>query len=364
MKILIINTVALKSNGITTVVYDLFKNMDKKDLTAEIAATLESDEAVMEGFNEIGVRVHNIPYRKNNLKKYCLELLKLIKNNKYDAVYVHGNSATMAIELFIAAIAGCKVRLVHSHSSSCEYKKIDNLLRPLFYRLYTKAFACGKLAGEWMFPNREYELIKNGRDIDKYRFNADVRERTRKKLRLDNDALAIGHVGNFNKGKNQKYLIHIFKEIKKKNKNAKLFLMGYGRTRKQIEELVRSLDLENDVVFMGSVDNVHEVLQAMDVMCLPSLYEGMPLVAVEWQIAALPCIISDTITRECAYTDLVEFVSLDEPYSVWADKILAADISKRGDIADDVIRETQENGFDIKRNAEELRELIINMSRN
>ncbi|MGN0376287.1 MAG: glycosyltransferase family 1 protein [Suilimivivens sp.] len=359
IKILVVNTVGINNNGITTVIYDYLKAMNRDGMTVHISSGGVSNSDVTCRFDEIGIPIYQLPHRKNQLIKYCIGFFKLCVKNKYDVIYIHGNSATMAIELIIADFLGCKVRIVHSHNSTCDAKGIDRKMRSVFYKMYTKAFACSTLAGEWLFPNREYTLIKNGRDIEKYRYRADIRRKIRKKLDISDETLAVGHVGNFCRQKNHEYLIHIFKELKEKHEYSKLFLMGYGEETERIKQLVNEMKLENDVVFMGTINNVNEVLQAMDVMCLPSLYEGLPLVAVEWQIAALPCVLSDTITRECAYTDLVEFVSLDEPYSVWADKILEADISRRGEIADDVIRATQENGFDIRKNAEELREIII-----
>lgn len=77
----------------------------------------------------------------------------------------------MSIELVIAKLAGCKVRIAHSHNTTCDHKKADKILRPLFYILYTDAFACGQEAGKWLFGARPYQLIKNGRDIKEYKFD-------------------------------------------------------------------------------------------------------------------------------------------------------------------------------------------------
>ena len=49
---------------------------------------------------------------------------------------------------------------------------------------------------------------------------------------------------------------------------------------------------------MGTADDINNYLQAMDLMLLPSLYEGFPVTVVEWQANGLPCIVSDTITKD------------------------------------------------------------------
>lgn len=54
--------------------------------------------------------------------------------------------------------------------------------------------------------------------------------------------------------------------------------------------------------------------------CFPSFYEGMPNTVVEAQATGLPCIISDTITRQSNITGLVDFLSIDLPAEDWAKK--------------------------------------------
>nr|WP_279289747.1 glycosyltransferase [Anaerocolumna cellulosilytica] len=193
----------------------------------------------------------------------------------------------------------------------------------------------------------------------KYRFHPYKREEVRKMLGLDKTTLAIGHIGNFNEQKNHEFLIHVFYEVYKERKDAKLFLAGFGPKEEFIKMLVHTLGLKDRVVFLGVIDNVHEILQAMDVMLLPSLYEGLPLVVVEWQIAALPCIISEVVSRECVYTDLVRLLPLNCTYTRWAKNILEIDTKKRQLYADSVVSLTREHEYDIACEAERLAEFYL-----
>ncbi len=113
-----------------------------------------------------------------------------------------------------------------------------------------------------------------------------------------------------------------------------------------------------DVVFLGGADKVPDVLQGMEGMVFPSRYEGLPLTVVEWQMAGLPCFVSDTVAAECAFTDLVRFVSLDEPEKVWAGQIAAVDRGQRETNADRYITLAAEHGYDLKANAKELEEYL------
>ena len=104
------------------------------------------------------------------------------------------------------------------------------------------------------------------------------------------DHIVIGHVGNFNYQKNHEFLIRIFKELSAKDERYILYLMGDGELRPHIEQMVEEYKLKHKVIFTGYVSNVADMLQAMDIMVLPSRFEGLPNVVVEWQIACLPCV--------------------------------------------------------------------------
>ena len=114
------------------------------------------------------------------------------------------------------------------------------------------------------------------------------------------------------------------------------------------------------MVFIGNTDRVSDYLQMMDGMILPSLFEGLPLVAVEWQINGLPCVFADTITKECALTKTVEYESLSTGPEVWANKIIKMikenDREKSSLIAKEVVRKA---GFDIRDNAENLKNIYL-----
>lgn len=357
IKILIATPIGLqKKEGISTVILDYFSRFDKGMFDIDIIASLSHDYKLEKEFQEAGINVQILPSRKDAIFKYINSLAELFRQNRYDVMYVHGSSALMSIELLIAKMYGCKVRIAHCHNTTCDHKRIDKILRPLFNNLYTGALACGEEAGKWMFGSRTFKIVKNGRDISTYRFDPDRRDDVRKKLGISEDILVIGHVGNFNSQKNHVFLIKIFKEIIKLRSNSKLYLMGTGKTQDDIKHLVEKQNLSEKVVFTGSISNVPDMLQAMDVMLLPSLHEGLPLVVVEWQIAALPCLISDSITRECAYTDLVQFISLEEKPEIWAKKVIDLAGYDRQKTADIVINLTEKNGFDIKKNVDDLQE--------
>lgn len=359
IKILTITTSGLKKkDGISTIILDSYKELDIEKYEIDITVSGAYDLDLINAFENIEVHPRYLPERKRELGNYVRELRSLLLKEKYDVVYVHGSSAIIGIELFIAKMCGCKVRIAHSHSSSCEHKKMDKLIRPIFYRSYTDALACSDAAGKWMYRNRPYEIIKNGRSTELYQFEPVIRNRMRDKLGLKEDTLAIGHVGNFYGPKNQEYLVYMMKELIKKNEHTRLYFMGDGETRQQIEALTAFEGLESYIIFTGSISDVDEMLQAMDVMALPSFYEGLPLVVVEWQMAGLPCVVSDRVSKECAYTDLVHFLPLESGHAVWADKILELTGNDRDRSSRDAVDRAADAGFDLRRNTQRLEEIF------
>lgn len=361
MKILQIPTGGLFFDGILSCIVEYMTVMDKSRMDVRVLATNEPEKNVVQKVEESDCKVVSIPYRKKNIVKYFFLLYRYIAKEKIDIVHIHGSSAIMSVELVAARIAGCKVRIAHSHNTTCENQKIDNFLRPVFYWGYTEAFACGSEAGKWMFGNREFKIIPNGRDIRKYEYNAKNRTNYRDKLKIPRDALVVGHVGRFNAQKNHEYLVHVFEELYKNNRKAYLVLIGTGEKIDEIKNLVKKSMIRDNVIFTGVIDNVADYLSAFDVMLLPSLYEGLPMVVIEWQIAGLPCIVSDTVTKECAITPLVQFESLEEKPERWARNIEDIPLQDREKNKDLLFGSVRKAGYDIQFGAERLRNIYIDL---
>lgn len=361
MRILQIPTGGLFSDGILSCITDYMVAMDKTDLDVRVLATNHAEEVPIQRVKQSGCKVISIPYRKTNIIKYFFFLYRYLVKEKIDIIHVHGSSAIMSIELIAARLAGCKVRIAHSHNTTCEHQRIDKFLRPFFNIAYTEAFACGYEAGKWMFGNRNFIVIPNGRDIKRYEYNAINRINFREKLKVPSDALVVGHVGRFNVQKNHEYLIRIFEELYANNKNVYLVLVGTGEKIDEIRNRVEKSMVRNNVIFTGEINNVSEYLSAFDVMLLPSLYEGLPMVVIEWQIAGLPCIVSDTVTNECAITPLVKFKSLKDSPAEWARDIQGIALSDRNSNKETIFNSIRKAGYDIKLGAKKLRELYFEL---
>jgi glycosyltransferase involved in cell wall biosynthesis len=174
-------------------------------------------------------------------------------------------------------------------------------------------------------------------------------------LGLAEGKYVVGHVGRFNYQKNHSYLIDIFKELCKLNSAAILLLVGTGELENVIKEKVRALKLEEQVIFVGAVDNVNDYMQAMDCFVFPSKFEGLGMVAIEAQAMSLPCFLSDVIPKEVAITNLVHFISLNKSHSRWGEVIMNQRLKKRMDMSAAI----KAAGYDITDVATKIRDMYL-----
>ncbi len=313
------------------------------------------DKKVTWRMKNLGMTVRRFPDRQKNTLQYFQELLRYIKQNQIHVVHAHGNSATLAVEMTAARLGGCEIRLAHCHNTSCTHPFADQLLRPLFYRNYTHGLACGKKAGKWLFQERPFILIPNGQDISRFLFNPDARKSIRMELGLRDDEFAIGHVGNFSEAKNHRFVIDIFREVHRRSSQHKLYLFGDGGSEKaKVMKKITDCGLDSWISLEGFKTDIENYLSAMDIMVLPSLYEGLPNVMIQYQISGLPVLFSDKITQECQVTNFAHRFPLAIGAEKWAQKIIK--LSKRDrDGEQESIRNIMTlAGFNINQNAENL----------
>lgn len=290
--------------------------------------------------------------------KYAKAINKFFKeHNDYKVVHMNASSKNFLL-LRYAKKHNVKIRIAHSHNIDFQTKNpikkiIGNILKIPMKIYATDYFACSYLAGEWLFGKnniKKVRVIHNAVDYKKFEFNEEIRKKIRKEFNIKPKELLIGHVGRFTNQKNHTFLIDIFNEISKQNKNAKLIMVGIGEKEEEIKQKVKELNIQDKVIFAGFRTNVNEIMQAMDVFLLPSLYEGLPVVGVEAQASGLPCFTSkDVVTEEVQITSSLEFISLDESAKTWATTILDSDLSRK-----DTKKDLKKAGYFIEDTAKEL----------
>ena len=344
--------------GVEAVVMNYYRNIDKSKIQFDFICDDDSTNIPYEEIESLGGRVILIPpYQKPF--KYHKELKRVLKENNYKIV--HSHISTMSLfSLFAAACAKVPVRIAHSHSTTnkAEWKKnlMKQVLRPFSKVFATHYMGCSELAGRWLFGDKEYDkgnvfLLNNAIDLDKFKYDEKIRDAKRKELGIKKNTLVIGHIGRFVQQKNHTFLIDIFNEIVKKNKNTVLLLAGQGPLMEETKAKVKELGIENNVQFLGQRSDANELYQAFDVFLLPSLYEGLPVVGVEAQAAGLLCFLSSDMTKETKVLEATTIMNLTNTPEEWATNILDKVSSyKRIDTKEEI----SNNNFNIKVEAKKL----------
>lgn len=358
IKVLVINTVRFKLNGISAVIKNYYCAMNKDNIKIDFLAIDNPSEEYQTFFEENHLKCYVL--NKKHIVDYFRKIIKLCRQEKYNVVHVHGNSANMAIELLAVTLGGVKVKITHSHNTATMHPFMHKILWPLFSKLCTVRLACGEDAGKWLYREHEFTVLNNGIETNKYLFSEDVRNATRKELGIKENEILLGHIGNFIEQKNHTFLIDIFSEVHKTNPGFKLLLVSDGMLMPIIKDKVHSLGLDKVVVFLGKTMNVKNYLCAMDLFLLPSLHEGLPLVLVEAQASGLICLVSDTVAKEADLTNTNKYLSIND-VEQWTELIkkIVHSTWNRDEHSRINIAKIKEKGYDIEQNADYLRQIYI-----
>lgn len=290
-----------------------------------------------------------------NILSYIKVYRKVFSDGKYDII--HGNvSSSASVYLRLAKHMGLST-ILHSHSSGYRGSHCEVILKKIFsknaYKYADYWLACSDAAAKRLFGNRyknynKFSIIKNGIDVENYKYSEIIRQQIRKSLNISSESFVIGNVGSFSEAKNHMFLIDVFKKIHEEKENCILMLVGAGRLEKEIKERINEYGLTNSVILTGSVSNVGSMLMAMDVFVFPSRFEGLGIVAIEAQAAGLECICSDQVPIEAKICEDCYFLPLDDQL-IWKNKILNSK-RQRKDRSAKVI----EAGYSIKCTVEQL----------
>lgn len=358
---------SLDGGGVENLLFNYYTHMDRDKFKFDFIVHGDNIGVLESNFKKLNSTIYHIPTKHESFLRNLNAMKQIITDGDYDVVHAHQGTIGV-FPMYFAKKAGVKVRITHSHIAymerTCFEKIIDMILLPFLKEYSTYWFACGLDAGRFLWGARAVEkgkviVINNAIDIDKFTFNANLRDQKRKELGIDGK-FVIGNVGRFTYQKNHEFLIKVFSEIYKLNKNAILLLVGGGELEADIKEQIINLGLSEAVKFLGIRNDVPHLLQAMDVFLLPSRYEGLPVVLVETQAAALKSIASDVITQEVKVTNYLNYISLERDPQYWANEVLKyVDGYNRNNTS----AEIKKGGYDIRLEAGKLERIYINLLR-
>ena len=350
----------LQSNigGIEAFLLNLTKTIDKTNLQFDFL--MRGDNPYLETtLKKYGANIYKVPSGMSNYYKFVKNIL--IKNN-YDFVHVHKNSAAnIVLPLMVKKYTNAKL-IVHSHNTSPSGgSKIAIMLHKInrnkLMQLSDYRFACSDTAAEWMFghnyKDEQVKIIKNGIIVKDYVYNPEIRNKVRTEMGLE-DKFVMGHVGAFREQKNHKFLIKLFSELN--IPNAELVLVGEGSLKESMKDYAKELGIQNKVIFLGSRNDVNNLLQAFDVFVMPSLWEGLGIAAIEAQASGLPTLVSTRFPSDVEVTNQLQFLPLQD--KSWINAITKVEIEKKSNRSNNnkIIRSA---GYDMQLSSQIIRDVYV-----
>ena len=275
--------------GLETMLMNYYRNIDREKIQFDFLTHRPQRSDYDDEIESLGGKIYYAPrlYPQNYPKYFKWMKQFFSEHPEYKIIHSHIDAMSY-LPLKAAKKANIPVRIAHSHNTAID-RDFKYLLKTYFRFKLPKVAnyycACGKEAGEFLFPGKEYMYVPNAIEIDRFLFNENVRMKKRRELGIK-DEIVIGHIGRMSYQKNHKYLIDVFAEILKKKNDSILLLIGVGEKLDDIKKYVEKLGLSEQVRFLGNRADVDELYQAMDVFVMPSLFEGLPVVGVEAQFSS------------------------------------------------------------------------------
>jgi len=347
--------------GSQTLMLNIYRQIDRTKYQFDFIIDSTKDMFYKEEIESLGGKIFYLPkFNGYNLFKVKNAWHKFFKEHpEYKIMHSHVRSYA-SIFIPVAKKHGVKT-IIHSHSSSSGKNLTaigKNILQAPIKHQADYFLACSDKAGKWLFGKKvvngnRYSFIPNGIEFKKYSVPTSVKSKYKKDLGLEGKFVYI-HVGRLHESKNHKFLLNVFSEIVKKQKNATLLLIGKGDLEQEIKSQINSLGIEDHVKMLGARTDIAELLNVSDVFLFPSRWEGLPISVVEAQAAGIPCIISDNITHDVDLTDLVKRLSIDNEKN-WVELALSG-LEKK-----DVGEQLKKSNFDVANSTDQLIKIYENL---
>lgn len=311
----------LNRGGAETMCMNLFRNIDRSkvvfDFVKHTSAKCDYEDEIL----ALGGKIYAAPafkvYNYFSYRKWWREFLK--QHEEYHIVHSHTLSSAVGF-MKVARKAG-RYTIIHAHSIGVRGSGLDALVKKfLAAKSYQNAlyrFACSEAAGKWLYKGMNFDVLNNAVDSLRYTYNDEKRALMREQLGIKENEKAFFVVASFMEVKNPFGTLDIFTKLKQNEPNARLFWVGDGPMRHDVEQKIANEHIES-VTFLGTRSDVPNLLQAADCLMLCSFSEGLGIVAIEAQAAGLPCLLSEGVPREANVTDLCTFLPLDN-LETWVD---------------------------------------------
>lgn len=349
----------LQDAGTEMVIMNWWKNIDHSKIQFDFLCRKEG--LTSSDFAILGAKIYYVDATDNAEYEKLLEIF-FSSHPEYQILHVH-NCAEQDIVLRTAKRCGVKNRIIHSHVARPDlpfYMQWAKAIKDIPLELYANHFlACSSWAVKWLFPHRKKvaQIVQNAIELDKFRFNNNLREQYRREFNIHEDEILVLSVGRFAKQKNQKFSIKVAECVHNRNSKFKFVFIGDGPQMSELIHLAKSLRTDEYVTFAGHRRNVNEILSAADIFISPSKYEGLGITMIESQASGLPTLSSDRVPPE-ADLGIGLFKVLPLKQDSWVNTILTI---RPCDDRTEKYQEAIRTDYNIERIAHKMEEYYLNL---
>lgn len=305
-----------RNSGVMRVLMNYYYKIDRDKVQFDFLYFVKSDDSYQNEIIALGGNVYFVS--RPSISFHSLkELYHFFQQHGREYIWLHNHESYLTVLLYpLAKYFGISDVIVHAHLTKYSDKLLSAIRNAILCAplkiLPVKKMACSQAAADFLYGKKQpVYILRNLVDCRQYTYDAERREKLRCALGLQ-DTFVIGHVGRFQKQKNHRFLIELFAVFYQEHPDSRLLLVGDGPLESEIQNMVQEKQLESVVFFVGAQKDIVSYLSGMDVFLLPSLFEGLPMVALEAQANGLECILADTITEEVALSEKVQFCSLKD----------------------------------------------------
>lgn len=294
-----------QTGGAELQMFLLAKFLDKSRFTPILACSnYPALNRWCENFTKEGIKVIRLNVKHKHDPRHHFQLKKIIKEEKIDLAHLHLWNPASCRYAFSAA-SSCKIPIITTEHDPFPLSFLKNLLKKESLKKVSKIVSVSEnnrefLAALYSEHKDKINVIHNGLDLTWWqsqllRFTDQDRRKIKEELFFAREnTLIIISIAELHERKGLKYLIEAIPEVAEKFPNIKLVLVGEGAERKNLENLIRKLKIENHVILTGRQKEIPKLLKSSDIFVLPSRREAFGLVILEAMITKLPVIASKT----------------------------------------------------------------------
>ena len=293
----------MNMGGTERLIFNLVRHLDRRIFAPSVAWFVE-DRPLPE-FEALGVPLFHVPKRDRIDWRAMRHLARIIREHRIDIVNAH-HFMPFVYSYYGARIAN-RAGLVYTEHSEADVLRVPRkwqvigrqMLRTSHGAIGISPKVTEVLTQHFAVSPSSVRTIENGIDVEMFSANPDERARVRKECAFPLRKVVIGLVANFRRNKNHMFLLKAFHEIARTHDDVTLVFVGQGfagdpeNSEPEISEYIAQHQLGDRVWLTGYRPDVQQLLRALDVFCLVSYKEGLPLSLIEAMASGLPVIGTD-----------------------------------------------------------------------